>query len=82
MLLILIIITSFIIARYYCEWCWKDVTNGRREYESISRVLLVMWCVNYGLAVGLSSPASLIFAITISLYQMVIFNYRLAKVNG
>ena len=71
----LIILFSII----YAEIIWYLIDSGKRPYESMDTLMKFMVGFNYLLALFVGAKANFIFAMVCSLYQLVIFKYRISE---
>jgi len=63
----------------YAEVIWYLIKSDIRPYKDMDTLLKFMVGLNYFLAIALSSKASFMFALICSLYQMVIFKFRMSE---
>lgn len=63
----------------YSEFIWYLIKSNIRPYKDMDRVLKFIVGINYVLAIALGSKASFMFAVVCSLYQLVIFKFRMAE---
>lgn len=63
----------------YSELIWYFVKSGYRPYKDMDTLLKFMVGLNYFLAIILGSKENFMFAVVCSLYQIVIFKFRLAE---
>lgn len=63
----------------YSEFIWYLIKSDIRPYKHMDTLLKFMVGLNYVLAMVLGSKANFMFALVCSLYQMVIFKFRMAE---
>jgi len=77
---LLIIIIAFSVG--YSEMIWSLVAKGQRTYMEADRGMKFVAYFTYILAITFGAWGCLIYGGIISLYQMVIFKERQAKLDG
>lgn len=63
----------------YSEFIWYLIDSGKYSYKDMDIILKIMVGFNYILAISLDSSANFMFGVVCSLYQMVIFKFRMSE---
>lgn len=79
------ILLYIIIPVIYCEWLWKRVLNGKKTFEQVQQLLIIIACfIGLFIYYDRNSPyviGEIAYVLTLLLYRLVIFPYRKEK-NG
>ena len=76
---IIVIIVGVI---FYCELIWKAVVQGHRPYKYMKDFIMFMAIFNYAISFVFSSWGSVLFAVVLSLYSIVIYPKRYALITN